>query len=319
MKIKLRDVGCEVDLAEAMANVREDRENGILSGVVLLTGEKKTKNNTFYTKKALVEASTRYEGAKMFLDHGDSAVRSVRDLGGVYRNVHLEENKVIGDLKIIENSSVRDLVFSMAKEKVGGLSIRDRGKGREEGDIFMVEGFGSKNPFSIDLVTEPSSNINLFESENSDEEKNNQGGDNMKWSEITEAEIQKERPELIDKIRADEKKKVLGEVAEEIKNGKDAKSILIKAEKLTVLSEAELPNEVFKSVKKLIEQDGISLDMAKSIIENQKEVMKTINPTGAGKPKVIGHGIDRQTVEEEGKIKLSKEEEDKAIVESMTF
>lgn len=318
MKTKLRELNYEVDLTEAMVDVQSDKKNGVLKEVVLLTGEKKTKNNTFYTKKALVEASTRYNGAKMFLDHGENNVRSVRDLGGVYRNVHLSDDatKVIGDLNVVENTEIRDLVFSMAKEKVGGLSIRDRGRGHEEGDIFMVEGFGGKNPFSIDLVTEPSANINLFENQNLEDE--NEGGENMKWSEITKTDFLKERPELVEEIRADEKKKVLSEVAEEIKNGKDAKVFLVKAEKLIVLSEAGLPTEVYKSVKKLIEQDGISLDMAKSIIENQKEVMKAINPTDAGKPKVRGHGVDRETVEGEEKTKLSKEDEDLALVESMT-
>jgi len=159
-----RDVSLDFDLHEAMSGIKINKEAGVIQDVVLLTGEKVTKNKTRYTSEALKEARVRYEGAKMFLDHGEDMVRSVRDYGGVYRRVRLSENKVVADLHVREGGDVRNLVFSMAEHLTGGLSIRDRGRGHEDGDVFVVEGFAKGGVFSIDLVTEPSANENLFES-----------------------------------------------------------------------------------------------------------------------------------------------------------
>ena len=297
--IKIREVGFEVDLTEAMASVQIDKEHGVLKEVVLLTGERATKNNTFYTKKALVEAVPRYEGAKMFLDHGDSEVRSVRDLGGTYRNVRMKESKVVGDLKLVEDSTVRNIVFHMAEEKVGGLSIRDRGRGHEENDLFMVEGFSKGNPYSIDLVTEPSANSNLFEHHdgNEDDDDENKGGDDMKLSEAKIEDLQKENSALVESIRADERTKVLSEVTEKLKKAEDAEKQLALSKKLNSLAEAGFPAEVSKSVRKMVESELVTFEMAEGIILAQKEVIAAISKQPAGNPKVTGHGIDQEIAE----------------------
>lgn len=291
-----RDLHEQNALIEAMPVAQIDRENGIVKDVVLLTGEKATKNNTFYTKKAITEAVSRYEGAKMFLDHGDTEVRSVKDLGGTYRNVRMQENKVVADLKLVNDDKVRNLVYHMAEEKVGGLSIRDRGRGREEKDLFMVEGFSKGNPFSIDLVTEPSANSNLLEHlevENIDVDDKNKGGDDMKLSEAKLEDLQKENSALVEAIRAEERAKVLSEVDEKLKQGAEALKALVLAKKLTALAEAGFPTEVSKSVRKMIEAEAVSLEVAEGIISGQKEVLSAASKMSVGNPKVMGHGIDQ--------------------------
>lgn len=300
MKKTTQEIGFEVSLEEAMASVQVDKEAGVLKEVVLLTGEKTTKNNTFYTKAALQEAGRRYEGAKMFLDHADSEVRSVRDLGGTYRNVRLKENKVVGDLHLVNDQSVREIAYHMAEQKVGGLSIRDRGRGRKEDDVFMVEGFSKGNPFSIDLVSEPSANNNLFESaegNDDDLEEKTQGGDDMKLSEAKLDDLQKENPALVEAIRADERAKVTKEVEEKVKNGETAQKELLLAKKLQALAEAGFPAEVSKSVRKMIEGEAITLEAAQSLIGAQKEVIAAVSKQPAGKPKVSGHGVDQDMAE----------------------
>jgi|WetSurMetagenome_2_1015567.scaffolds.fasta_scaffold48802_3 hypothetical protein len=276
------------DLLEAVGTATVDREQGIINGVVLLTGEKISKNKTFYTKKALGEAVARYEGAKMFIDHPsdkDSPARSVRDLGGVYKNVRIEENKFLkADLHLLKSEMVRSIVLPIAEAKMDGvgLSIRDKGHGREEDGVFLVEGFAGKNGFSIDLVTEASVNENLFES--------NQGGDNMELSKVTLEELLEGNPTLVEKIKADERGAVMKELEEKIKKGEDAEKMLFKAKKIQALTEANLPKEVMDKISPIIEPEAVTFEVAEGIIKAQKEIMEGLKKPSGNDPAVKGHG-----------------------------
>jgi cation transport regulator ChaB len=128
-----RDLSEDYDLAEAMGGTEIDDANGIIKNVVLLTGNKKSANNTFYTDEALAEAKDRYEGANMFLDHGVKGQnRSVRDFGGVYKNLRLDGNKLRGDVALRE-SARKDLTDIAKMRPAGlGLSIKDRGRGYDK-------------------------------------------------------------------------------------------------------------------------------------------------------------------------------------------
>ncbi len=296
----LRDIELVYDLKEAIAGATIDKEKNIIHDVVILTGEKTSHNKTFYTKKALNEAVTRYDGAKMYLDHGDSPVRSVRDFGGTYQNLRLEENKLKADLRVTTNPSIRDIVFPLAEAKAGGLSMRDRGKGREEDGIFLVEGFASKGPFSIDLVTEPSVNKNLFESDQNIEDE--EGGD-MKLSEVTKEKLLEENKELVESIQKDGHDLAYKEVEEKIKKGEGADKILLLANKKMKLSDAGLPKEISEKTMKLIETDGISLEVAEGIIDNQKSIIEQFTKKPKDKdPEVKGNGKDKNIKENQDEI-----------------
>jgi hypothetical protein len=282
-----RNFEFQQDLLEAVTSAVVNKEQGIIEGVVLLTGEKVSKNKTFYTKKALNEAVARYEGAKMFIDHPadkDSNARSVRDLGGVYKNVRIEENKFLkADLHLLPNPEVRSLVLPIAEAKpVGvGLSIRDKGHGREEDGVFLVEGFAGKNGFSIDLVTEASVNENLFES--------NQGGELMDLSKVTLEELLEGNPTLVEKIKTDERGAVMKELEEKIKKGEDAEKMLFKAKKINALTEANLPKEVADKIRPIIEPEAVTFEVAEGVIKAQKEIVEGFNKP-SGDPAVKNHG-----------------------------
>jgi hypothetical protein len=278
------------DLEEAARTAVVNKERGVIEGVVILTGEKVSRNKTFYTKQALSEAVQRYEGAKMFLDHpkpGDGEVRSVRDFGGVYKNVRLEEGKFLkADLHLVPSDSVRNIVLPIAEAKPAGvgLSIRDRGRGREENGVFLVEGFAAKGSFSIDLVTEASVNETLFES--------TQGGEDMDLSKVTLDELTTGNPALVESIKAGERSAVLKELEEKIKAGEEAPKLLEKSKKALALAESGLPKEVVEKVKPLIEADSMTLEQANGLIKAQKEILESVKPAPAGKkdPAVNGHG-----------------------------
>jgi len=293
------------DLSEALSyGASIQKEAGIIGGVVLLTGNKVSRNKTLYTSNALNEAATRYEGAKMFLDHpknGDGKVRSVRDLGGTYKNVRIEEGRLLkADLHLLPNQQVRDIVFPIAEAKLEGvgLSIRDRGKGKEDDKgVFLVEGFAPGKGFSIDLVTEASVNENLFESEG--------GDDDMKIEEIGIKNLEEGNPKLLESIRTEERKKVTEEFGEKLKKGEDAQKMLEQGRKLIALAEAGLPSNVTEKVKKMIESESVTFDVAEGIIKAQKEICEEFKKDAKPDPKVKGHG----TVKDENDSGLPSDEE----------
>lgn len=292
MSNKNKQIDFDTELSEAMATTKINKEKGVIEGVLILTGDKISKNKTMYSRKVLQEAVKRYEGAKMYLDHPKQGetVRSVRDFGGSYRNVRVEEgNRLRGDLHLIPNDNVRSTVIPIAESMPAGvgLSIRDRGHGREENGIFLVEGFAGKGPFSIDLVMEASVNETLFES--------NQGGnEDMDLSKLTLAELKEANAALVESIQNEARSAALKEVEESIKAGKDASVVFARGRKLMALAESGLPKEVIASVRPVVEQDSTTLESAEALIKAQKEIVEALKPTTAtnGKtlPKVKGQG-----------------------------
>lgn len=311
MSKKNKAIDVETELSEAMAGTHIVKETGIIEGVLLLTGEKVSKNKTMYSRKILKEAVTRYENAKMYLDHPAPGVkvRSVRDFGGTYKNVRIEEGtKLRADLHLVPNDSIRSTVIPIAEAMPPGvgLSIRDHGHGREEDGVFLVEGFAGKGPFSIDLVMEASVNETLFES--------NQGGDDMDRKEmlasVTLEEFQEVAPALVEKIKTDAKAAVLKDLEEQIKAGKDASAVFTKGKKLLALAESGLPKEVIEAVRPVVEQDTTTLEGAEALIKAQKEIVEALKPAkaaGTGNPKVKGHGSS--TDADLGEGELPKDEE----------
>jgi len=292
---KPHPIDFETELSEAMAVTKIIKDKGVIEGVLLLTGDKISKNKTMYTRKVLQEAVTRYEGAKMYLDHprAGETVRSVRDFGGTYKNVRIEEGrKLKADLHLIPNETVRSTVIPIAESMPAGvgLSIRDRGHGREENGVFLVEGFAGKGPFSIDLVMEASVNETLFES--------NQGGsDDMDKKEllasVTLEEFQEAAPAIVEKIKNDARAAVLKELEEQIKAGKDSGLVFAKGKKLLALAESGLPKEVIEKVRPVVEQESTTLEGAEALIKAQKEIVEALRPAkkkGEVDPKVRGQG-----------------------------
>lgn len=285
--------GIGMELSESMLDSKIKKDAGLIEGVLLLTGDKISKNKTMYSRKVLAEAVSRYEGAKMYLDHSAPGVkvRSVRDFGGIYRNVRIEEgNKLKADLQLIPNEAIRSTVIPIAEAMPPGvgLSIRDHGHGREENGVFLVEGFAGKGPFSIDLVMEASVNETLFES--------NQGGDDDMdkqeiISKLTVAELKEHAPALVEVISNDARTASLKDVEEQIKAGKNAETIVAKGKKLIALAESGLPKEVIAAVRPVVEQEGTTLEGAEALIKAQKEIVEALKPASNGRdPKVKGNG-----------------------------
>lgn len=301
-----------IDLSDAVSDLEEafgsqpaiDEAAGVIRNVVLLTGNKVSGNNTKYLDSALNEAATRYEGAKMYLDHplkeelaSRRGNRSVKDMGGVYKNVRREGDKVKGDLHVMEHH--RGLVMGIAKARpVGtGLSIRDQGIVKEEPGTktLLVEGFKKGASYSVDLVTEASVNTDLFESTSG-------GEDDMDFSKLTKEDLAKNRPDLLEAVKVEANAEMAKQLEEAKARGDKGEGMLQAALKLSALCEAGLKPELHEIAKASINPGAVTLEEAKGIIAKFKEMEAKLAAAPKGQnnadPKVKGVDTDREKLEE---------------------
>lgn len=308
----------EADLEEAIGtNSDIDGATGIIRGVTLLTGNKTSLNKTNYTDKAMLEAKTRYEGAKMFLNHpakGETN-RSIHDFGGVYKDLRIEGNRLKADLHLVEEK--RQMVVGIAKMRPAGvgLSIKDRGYGTEKDGVFFVEGFTDGASYSVDFVSEASVNTDLFESRNED----NKQEDTMDWKLITADALRKERPDLIESITTEATSGLVKELNEAKASNKDSAAILEKANKTLALAGAAFDTDVLEAVRKMIEPESVTLETAKAIIAQQKILLEALaKRKGAGTPAVKGMGARKPSDEEleEGKSVADSEVSEDTVADA---
>lgn len=166
----------------------------------------RSKNGRKYPEATQKDAIPVFEGARAFLDHPKTKdmaeTRSMRDLIGWHENVRVEKGRMISDLHLFDNASVRDHVIPVVKRnpKVAGNSILARGqmekKKDKDGDSVVSKILAAR---SVDLVTEPATTNSIFsESENIFTEHMTE--DSMDWKELTVEHFKKERPDLFDEI-----------------------------------------------------------------------------------------------------------------------
>jgi hypothetical protein len=300
MKYKTLSLVESVDVAEAFARDKIDEASGVIKGVVLMTANKVSRNNTRYSSKALAEAKERYEGAKMYLDHPRTdelearrGNRSVRDLSGVYRNLMVQEGpepKLLGDLHLMEHN--KEIAISIAKNppKGTGLSLRDRGRTREEKGVTLVEGFEG-DEFSIDLVVSASLNKSLFESAQEG------GGDEvMDLTKLTMEELKEGRKDLVESIQKEATQAISKQLEEA-----GVKSV--EASKMVLLAESGMPSEFKDAIRPAVMKAEVTLEEAKKLISLQEGLAAKLKEeqkkgAGNGDPDVKGQGARKV---EEGK------------------
>lgn len=298
-KKSIRELNDRIDLSEALTLDKIDENAGIIKDVVLMTGNKVSKNRTLYKRTALEQAVTRYDGAKMFLDHPTKeelanrrGVRSVRDLAGVYRNIRISEGeqpKLLGDLHLMSYN--KDIALSIAKNppKDTGLSLRDTGMVKQDKGVTVVESFDG-DEFSVDFVVTASLNKGLFES------KQTEGGEEyMDLTKLTLEELEESRKDLVEAIEKRLKDAYTKELAEA-----GVKST--EAQKIIVLAESGMSKEFKDAIKAAITKPEVTLEEAQKIISNQAELFKNVEasrtPKGSDQDPKVNTGPARKTVQE---------------------
>ncbi len=146
---------------------RVDREAGVIRGVKILGLV--SRNGYRYLREAVAKASPQYEGAKVYIDHirlKDEAAsdRRTADRWGKLVNVKLTESgELVGDLEYLKSHPLTEQILE-AVEKFGDFGLsHDAGGVRKtlKGET-VVESITKL--YSVDLVQNPATNSNLFES-----------------------------------------------------------------------------------------------------------------------------------------------------------
>jgi len=155
-------------------NGKINRQEGTISGVCLIRSV--SKNNRVYSETALNSIKRIVAGGcKSFLDHdGPYSNSSVKDLIGSFNNSRIHEDGVWADLKVLNSSPGKELVFEIAETmpELAGFSINGRGKFSEEKDSLgreVVEDVVVLR--SVDFVGEPATTHGVFESQQGNKNK----------------------------------------------------------------------------------------------------------------------------------------------------
>lgn len=155
-----------------------DREAGVIRGVKILGLKSRNKRGSRrYLKEASSAGAPLYEGRKVYIDHvqlveGKAPARPTRERWGKLVNVAPDESgELYGDLEYLKSHELTEQILEAAERfNDFGLSHDADGKVREsEGEEVVYE---LTKVFSVDVVQEPATNRNLFESLETMERKN---------------------------------------------------------------------------------------------------------------------------------------------------
>lgn len=177
-------------------NVSVDREKGVIRGVKLIGFE--SKNRRYYPPEVLRAAVTKYEGAKVNVDHppvnDPSRPRGVADRIGVIKAARFVEGSGIhGDFHFNPKHALAEQIAWDAEHNPSAIgfshnSLVTMGK-RDKGRSYVAEVNDVK---SVDLVADPATTNGVFESQGFDQEDNS-----MDLSKLTLEQIKSSRPDLV--------------------------------------------------------------------------------------------------------------------------
>lgn len=142
-----------------------DREGGWIRGVKVLG--RVSENGREYLPSAMQDAARLYEGCEVNIDHPDpkdaTRNRGVLEGWGKLTNIVVREDGVYGDLRYLREHPHTPVLLERIDGGFGiGLSHNAEGRGRREKGKLLVENITRVR--SVDLVTRPATNRNLFES-----------------------------------------------------------------------------------------------------------------------------------------------------------
>lgn len=177
-------------------NLRVDRERGIIPGVKVIGFE--ARNRRYYPPEVLRAALSKYEGAKVNIDHPPHTdpmrPRGVADRFGVLRNVrYVDGSGVHADLHYNPKHALAEQVAWDAEHQpqVIGLShnaLVQPGP-RKDGITHIAEVL---HVSSVDVVADPATTRGVFESQQSQADE-----DDMDFSKLTVEQLKSSRPDLV--------------------------------------------------------------------------------------------------------------------------
>lgn len=146
--------------------LKVDRERGVIYGVRVLGFS--SSNNRRYTREGVQRAvlDGHYSGTKIYVDHAPNqrGPRPSRDLFGKLENAHLREDGVYADLHYLTK---HPLAESVVEDCERGLGLYGLSHNALAGDWAFDNGTqvvrSIESVTSVDLVSDPATNTNLWE------------------------------------------------------------------------------------------------------------------------------------------------------------
>jgi len=184
-----------------------DKENRTITGVILLNSTSSNRyfpgsKGTRFSESFLKAIAQNIEGKKVYKNHVSEEElakhRGVRDIDhflGKYVNGRMENGVPRADIKYLEHQA--PIVESlMEMPEMIGLSIVANGEMSYDKETGIAEAYLLKTLHSADLVTEPGSTNNMFESGNPNEDE-----EDMDLKELTLKELFESRPDMVEAIK----------------------------------------------------------------------------------------------------------------------
>lgn len=313
-----------------------DKESRLIPGVVLL---RETSSNLYYPGSKETRFSEAFRssvaqnitGSKFYINHASQAemdknhgVRSAHDLAGFYENGRMEAGIPKADIRYLEHQApFIESIMEMA-DKVG-LSIVANGEMSYDKETGIAEAYSLKKLHSADLVTEPGSTINMFESDNNNIEE--EEGDFMDYKDLSIQTILENRPDLVegfekgimDKMSTKEEVdgfkdqiKTLTESNKTLKQKVDEFDVKEKAAARAVeidelIKESKIDAKLITPIFKETLSEAKDNEAVKKLIEDRK----LLSPVKKGVK-----GMGDHTDIDESKEKLSDEDFDKKMIEA---
>jgi len=253
-----------------------DEEKMIIEDVAILG--RTSKNKREYSNKAFKDAIRLFEGSPAYFEH--ESKKKVKDLIGQFKDVKEKDNQIKGNLHVLEN---QNWLMDMAKRMptLAGFSINASGSVKNVDGKEIVESL--TNRVSVDLVTQPATVKNLFESENLEEKEDM---DDLK-------KLQEENIEI--KVRYEELKEKVALLEYENNEYKEAEEKKLQEEKQNKLIDKKL-----KEAK--IEKKNLSETMLEVFQEADEErIDKLIEDITNIQKSKISFGDKRNLTEEKSK------------------
>ncbi len=272
------------------------------------------------------------DGKKFYMNHVSMeeldkhhGVRDVKDILGFYENGRMENGVPRADIKYLEHQApiVESLVGEMA-DKIG-VSIVANGEMSYDKETGIAEAYSLKTLHSADLVTEPGSTNNMFESGNPNEEE-----ESMDLKDLTLNELLENRPDMIeaiekkvqDNLSSKDEVDGLKKQIEELTEGKKALEVKVdefevieatakKKETVdTLLKESKIDESLVTPIFRETLSEAKDEEAMKALIEDRKLLTKPEKKKG-----VSGMG-DHTDMDESDDETLSDEDYEKAVIEA---
>lgn len=260
------------EVQEELSVQRVNAKTKTLHGVAVLGS--KSKNGRKYTNEALEDATSVFEGAKVYLNHRDNngarrMPHRVENFVGRLQGLRVEEGIVRAEKLKVVNDNHWKLLSSIAENDPGAIGLSIDGEG------VVSKGTVSKitSGRSVDVVAEPAATKSLFEEFD------------MDFSKLTLSTLREERNDIVKEIEdalrekyekkiADLKARLSGkeEEDEETKESLDPNSILRKV----VASGKTLTETQLKAVERL--------DTLEEVEDFLKGMDSKGSPKSKGKP-----------------------------------